>query len=73
VAENSRELWLDWQATLGAERGGPEGRLSRLAAWAVAAEREGLSYGLRLPGQQLPPDRGETHQRRLLRELAIWR
>ena len=72
VAENSRELWLDWHATLGADRAGPEARLSRLAAWALAAERQGLSYGLRLPGQQLAPDRGEAHQRRLLRELALW-
>jgi uncharacterized protein (DUF58 family) len=72
VAENSRELWLDWHATLGADRAGPEARLSRLAAWARAAERQGLSYGLRLPGQQLAPDRGEAHQRRLLRELALW-
>jgi uncharacterized protein (DUF58 family) len=72
VAENSRELWLDWQAAPGAGRAEPEARLSRLAAWVLAAERQGLSYGLRLPGQQMPPDRGDAHQRRLLRELALW-
>jgi uncharacterized protein (DUF58 family) len=73
AAEHSRELWLDWQATHGAGRAGPDARLSRLAAWALAAEHQGLSYGLRLPGQQLKPDRGDAHQRRLLRELALWR
>lgn len=69
-AEGSRDLWLDWAATSGA--GDAEARLSRLAAWVLAAERQGLVYGLRLPGLQLAPDRGELHQRLLLRELALW-
>ena len=69
-AENSRELWLDWPAT--APAGDAEARLSRLAAWVLAAERQGLVYGLRLPGIHIPPDRGDVHQRRLLRELALW-
>ena len=69
-AENSRELWLDWSAT--APAGDAEARLSRLAAWVLAAERQGLVYGLRLPGTHIPPDRGDAHQRRLLRELALW-
>ena len=69
-AENSRELWLDWPAT--APAGDAEARLSRLAAWVLAAERQGLVYGLRLPGIHIPPDRGDAHQRRLLRELALW-
>ncbi len=72
TAENSRELWLDWQATAAAGHDGVEARLSRLAAWVLAAERQGLVYGLRLPGQQFAPDRGDAHQRRLLRELALW-
>jgi uncharacterized protein (DUF58 family) len=38
----------------------------------LAAERQGLVYGLRLPGIHIPPDRGDAHQRRLLRELALW-
>jgi uncharacterized protein (DUF58 family) len=71
-AETSRELWLDWQATAGAGRGDTEARLARLAAWVLAAEQHGLAYGLRLPGQQIAPDRGEAHQRRLMRELALW-
>ena len=70
-AEDSRELWLDWSAAAAA--GDTEARLSRLAAWVLAAEHEGRIYGLRLPGLQVAPDRGELHQRRLLRELALWR
>jgi hypothetical protein len=46
--------------------------LSRLTAWLLAAERLGLAYGLRLPGQQLAPDRGELHLRSALQRLALW-
>ncbi|MGL6110258.1 MAG: DUF58 domain-containing protein [Rubrivivax sp.] len=70
--ESSRELWLDWQASSAADRADPEVRLSRLAAWVLAAEEQGLVYGLRLPGRQFAPDRGDLHQRMLLRELALW-
>jgi uncharacterized protein (DUF58 family) len=72
TSEHSRELWLDWQAAQGADRADPEARLSRLAAWLLAAEAQGLVYGLRLPGRQFVPGRGELHQRQLLRELALW-
>ena len=70
TTEDSRELWLDWAASRGA--GDAEARLSRLAAWVLAAGRDDLCVGLRLPGAQLPPERGDAHQRRLLRELALW-
>ena len=72
TSEQSRELWLDWHAAHGAGRADDEARLSRLAAWLLAAEAQGLVYGLRLPGRQFAPDRGELHQRQLLRELALW-
>lgn len=72
TAETSRELWLDWQATHGADGGDVEARLSRLTAWLLAAEQQGLVYGLRLPGRQFAPGRGDAHQRELLRELALW-
>ena len=49
-AESSRELWLDWQAAP-APASDVEARLSRLAAWVLAAEQQGWSYGLRLPGR----------------------
>lgn len=71
TAETSRELWLDWQSAQGTDRAGPEQRLSRLAAWVLEAEHQGLLYGLRLPGQQFSPDRGDAHRRLLLRELAL--
>ena len=47
-----QQLWLDWQAcaTLA-----PEERLSRLAAWVLAAQRAGAEYGLVLPGASIEP------------------
>lgn len=72
TSEHSRELWLDWQAAQTTERSDAEARLSRLATWLLAAEAQGLVYGLSLPGRQFAPGRGELHQRQLLRELALW-
>jgi uncharacterized protein (DUF58 family) len=68
-AHASRELWLDFQQV-----GLPdaESRLSRLAAWVMSAEQRGLSFGLRLPGQELPCGQGEVQRRAALEALALW-
>jgi uncharacterized protein (DUF58 family) len=63
----TRELWLEFDAT----QGDIEGRLSRLAAWVLAAERLGLAYGLRLPDVALPPAPGEGQRRATLDALAL--
>ena len=62
------ELWLDLQWT---GQGDLEHKLSRLCAWVLAAEAQGLDYGLRLPGQEIRPDSGEAHKRRCLEALAL--
>ncbi len=62
-----RELWLSWADTGG---GDPEARLSRLAAWVLLAEREGIDCGLSLPGAELPPGQGDVHRRAALDLLA---
>ena len=64
----ARELWLDWAAT----QGDPERRLSRLAAWVLLAEREGIDAGLRLLGQEQTPGQGAAHRRAALDMLAAW-
>jgi uncharacterized protein (DUF58 family) len=64
-----RELWLDYQA---ATLPHPEQRLSRLAAWVLAAETAGVAHGLRLPGVELAPAQGDAHRRRALEALALW-
>jgi uncharacterized protein (DUF58 family) len=61
------ELWLDFAQTGHVDT---EHKLSRLAAWVLQAERLGLDYGLRLPGQQIKPASGEAHKRRCLEALA---
>jgi uncharacterized protein (DUF58 family) len=61
--------WLDWQQAGTAD---VEARLSRLAAWALAAEAVGAPWGLRLPGQALAPARGAVHLHEALRALAAW-
>jgi uncharacterized protein (DUF58 family) len=61
------ELWLDFNQ---AGSGGVEQKLSRLAAWVLQAERAGLDYGLRLPGQQVEPGNGAAHKWRCLEALA---
>ncbi|QDQ27437.1 DUF58 domain-containing protein [Chitinimonas arctica] len=66
----SRSLWLDWD---GLPPGMPlEQRLSRLTAWVLAAEAEGLSYGLSLPGHSLKPANGEAQRDECLATLALY-
>lgn len=65
----ARHVWLDYAAT---SAGDVEARLSRLAAWVLAAEARGLAYGLRLPGVDIEPAHGEAHRRRCLTALAEW-
>lgn len=62
-----RELWLAWADTGG---GDAEKRLSRLAAWVLRADQEGIDCGLRLPGRELAPSQGEAHRRAALDLLA---
>ncbi|MDR3221533.1 MAG: DUF58 domain-containing protein [Candidatus Accumulibacter sp.] len=65
----AEELWLDWAATLHARD--VETRLSLLAGWVLAAEREQFRYGLRLPGRSLAPDCGPAHRDACLEALAL--
>src|ERR1051325_547617 len=51
---------------------GLEQRLSRLAGWVLAAERAGAFYGLRLPGLELTPGRGDAHAGACLQALALY-
>ena len=65
----SRALWLDWAEAGVAD---PELRLSRLAAWVLQANREGMDCGLRMPGRELPPMHGDAHRRAALDLLGQW-
>ena len=70
TGEAAAELWLDWRllpAAIGLEQ-----RLSRLAGWVLAAERSGALYGLRLPGVEIAPARGDAHAAACLQALALY-
>jgi uncharacterized protein (DUF58 family) len=62
------ELWLDEATCGGADL---ERRLSRLAAWVIAADKLGQDYGLRLGGREISPASGEAHKRQCLEALAL--
>ena len=62
-------LLLDYAA---AGKGPDEARLSRLAAWVLAAEQSGQGFGLRLPGLDLAPASGQAQRRAALEALALW-
>ena len=63
------ELWLDYVQA--GHHYDIEHKLSRLAAWVLQADRLGLDYGLRLPGQEIKAGSGEAHKRRCLEALAL--
>lgn len=65
--DRSEELWLDWSSLPDLPL---EQRLSILTRWVLLAEREGKSYGLRLPDEVLEPDRGGPHRHQCLKALA---
>jgi uncharacterized protein (DUF58 family) len=73
------ELWLDLAHTgLSGLTGGPaatgaslEQALSRLCAWVLLAEKQGLQYGLRLGAQEIQPGNGEAHKKNCLQALAL--
>lgn len=49
-----------------------EAKLSQLCQWVIQAEAAGMSYGLVLPGHNIPQDRGESHQHACLQALALY-
>lgn len=66
------ELWLDAaRSGLGGAGGYREATLSRLCAWVLMAEKQGLQYGLRLPHQEISPGSGKPHQQACLQALAL--
>jgi uncharacterized protein (DUF58 family) len=70
TGEAAAEMWLDWRRLPG--RLGLEQRLSRLAGWILAAESAGAHYGLRLPGVEIAPGRGDPHRSSCLEALALY-
>lgn len=68
TSEEGGELALDWRACQ--DLSGVEAKLSRLCAWALEAERQGLAWSLSLPGTRLATSRGQAHLEATLEALA---
>lgn len=64
-----RQLWLDWQLWPELD---VESRLSRLCYWTLKLARERVEYGLRLPGVEIAPGKGERHRLHVLHALALY-
>ena len=69
AAYADRRVWLDWEYFEGLHR---EARLSRLCYWVLKLNASNDEYGLRLPGIEIEPARGESHREEVLKRLALF-
>lgn len=69
VGSVEEKVWLEWQH---ATARGTEAKLCQMARWIQLATEQGLEYGLRIPGLELPPSSGSAHYHRCMRELALF-
>ena len=69
AAYADRRVWLDWEQFSGLDR---EARLSRLCFWVLQLNSSNDEYGLRLPGVEIDPSRGEAHRDAVLKTLALF-
>ena len=66
----AQALWLDWDML--PQRMDVETRLSVLTRWVLDTEAAGLSWGLRLPGQEISQAHGPEHTHACLKALALY-
>lgn len=66
---SATQVRLDWN-DLPSELG-PEARLSRLTRWLIDAHTQGMAYGLRLPGREIPLGHGARQFQICLEALAL--
>ncbi len=64
-----RRVWLEWDFFPGMDR---EARLSRLCYWVLQLDAGNDEYGLRLPGLEIEPNRGQAHREQVLKALALF-
>lgn len=63
------ELWLNWADTTVS---GIELKLSQLTRWVLLADKQNLSYGLRLPNVVIQPNTDKHHLDSCLKQLALF-
>ncbi|WP_078455935.1 DUF58 domain-containing protein [Solemya velum gill symbiont] len=68
AAYRDHQLWLDYEAFTG----GVEARLSALCFEVLRVEANREEYGLRLPGIEIEPGKGDRHREQVLSALALF-
>lgn len=66
---STTQVWLDWSELPPYME--TEARLSRLTRWLIDAHAQGLAYGLRLPGKEIPLGQGVRQFQDCLEALAL--
>jgi len=66
---SGQTLWLEWDIV---DVISIEHKLSRLCRWVLDCEAAGVKYGLRIPGNTIPPGNGNKHQHVCLTALALF-
>lgn len=66
---STTQVQLDWYEM--PPELGIEARLSRLTRWLIDAHAQGLAYGVRLPGKEIPLGMGARHYQDCLEALAL--
>jgi len=69
AGQSASAVMIDWYAIPEED---VEKKLSLLCGMILKADTRMLEYGLRLPGQQIEPDRSERHTHDCLRALALF-
>ena len=67
--DRADRVWLDWQSMPGV---GCEERLSRICRGVLDACDREQEFGLRIPGAELSPNRGQQHRHHCLASLAMY-
>lgn len=66
--DRAEQQWLDWDMLPDLDT---EARLRQLCRWVLDADRAQQSFGLRLPGTEIPLGSGPAHRHRCLEALAL--
>ncbi|MCW9012757.1 MAG: DUF58 domain-containing protein [Gammaproteobacteria bacterium] len=69
-AEAADEIWLDWHQL--ADDMDVEKRLSVLCRWILDADKQGIKFGLIIPGKNISPGTGRQHRHVCLKALALF-
>jgi len=69
-AQGLPALWLRWDDVVAP---GVEQKLSQLCRWILEVRKQSREFGLELPGVSVAPASDETHVRRCLETLALYR